>query len=404
MAKIKLLFDVEQLSVSGGRGTGIVRVCDELLRALLKKKEIEVFFLITGKSGDFDAYLKTLGAESLKSKIVYLPKLKSMTKSLNVWQSLRAKILTRFYKKRYLSCLNKYDAYLSLFSPIAPIVYQSRLKTFMFVHDLIPIYYPNGCDKKFVQKFTGWIKNAHPDLFFVISEYTKRDLIRFKKDENLPVKTVYLGADKKFMPNLDADKKEAVKAKYGIRTKKYFLAVSEITARKNLVHLLRAFSLFLTKTGATDISLVLTGPKRLGYEALTQEVNSLAHYKDKINQTGFVLESDLPFLYQGARAFIYPSLYEGFGLPVLEAMQTGTPVISADNTSLPEVGGEAVYYITALDIEETAEALTRLYQDDALAMHLKKKGLKQAQKFSWQTFFNQVADEIKHSVKGEKND
>lgn len=393
MRKIKLLFDVEQLATDGLKGTGIVRVADVLLQGLVQKEGIDVYPIITSQRGDFEAYLKVKGLdEILKDKIVYLPKLKATTKQVHWYQKIRSFLLTKWYLRKYKKILNEYDAYLSLFSPISPIVYQSGIKTYMFIHDLIPIYYPEGCCPKFVEKFISWIKNAKADGYFCVSSATIKDFLRFKKEEKKKkIFKVYLGASDYFKPVKDKTFLNALKEKYSIRTKNYFLAVSEITARKNLPHLLKSFVSFLDKTKLEDVSLVLVGPKREGYEELANQIKELSKYKEKIIQTGFVDEKELPLLYQGAVAFIYPSLYEGFGLPILEAMQSGTPVITADNTSLPEVGGDAVYYITGNDEKETALALEKLYFDKNLNHHLRQKGLKRAQKFSWQKTINQVA-------------
>ncbi len=396
MRKVKLLFDVEQLSTDGLKGTGIVRVADVLLQGLLKKERIDLYPIITSKRGDFDRYLKEKGLyDTLKDKIIYLPKLKSTTKQVNWYQKIRSFWLTKWYGALYKKKLDKFDVYLSLFSPISPIIYQSGVKTYMFIHDLIPIYYPDGCNPKFVEKFISWMKNAKADGYFCVSNATLKDFLRFRKDEKQKkVFKLYLGVGQNFKSIKEKEVIQAIKEKYHIQTKHYFLAVSEITARKNLPHLLKSFVQFLDKTKLDDISLVLVGPKREGYETLTHELSLLSKHKEKIMQTGFVQDQDLPMLYQGATAFIYPSLYEGFGLPILEAMQSGTAVISADNTSLPEVGGDAVFYITGLNEQETAQALEKLYFDKNLNHRLRQKGLKRAQKFSWQKTIDAVSTKL----------
>ncbi len=405
MKKIKLLFDVEQLCTDGLHGTGVVRVADILLRKLLENPQLDIYPIITSKRGDFNAYMQAKGlSETLKQKIIYMPKLKATTKNLWWYQSLRSKILTLIYHLKYDTELNKYDAYLSVFSPISPVIYQSNIQTFLIIHDLIPIYYPDGCDAKFIRKFTDWIKRSHPDTYFCVSNYTIKDLRRFKPDTaHIPAQRIYLGADEKF--NHITNKKiiKNIKHKYNIMTPKYFLAVSEITTRKNLTHLLKSFVQFLQNTKAEDISLVLVGPIRKGYSEVTSKITELSEYRNKIIQTGYVDDSDLPLLYNGALAFIYPSLYEGFGLPILEAMQCGTPVIATNNTSLPEVGGDAVLYISGQDEEQTAEQLQKIYNNPQIAENLSKKGLQQAQKFNWQITADTITKTIIGVIKNEKN-
>ena len=160
------------------------------------------------------------------------------------------------------------------------------------------------------------------------------------------------------------------------------LSVCEITERKNLPHVLKAFVRFLEETGADDVCLVLTGPKRSEHEKVFKTIASLPKYAHKIIQTGFVDDADMPALYSGAMGFVYLSLSEGFGLPILEAMQCGIPVISADNTSLPEVGGSAVLYVSGRDVRQTAAAFFEIYSRPALRADLARLGRQQATRFS----------------------
>ncbi len=387
MAKIKLLFDVKQLSENGLKGTGIVRVTDVLLRKLAESEEIDVYPVITDKHGDFNAYLRARGMEDMfKDKIVRMLWLRKTFNNKSLYKKLRAHLYSKWYALKYRNELKKYDAYFSPFDPIAPTIYQSRMKTFYIIHDLIPYFYPYDCEQKFIDKFIYWIKKCQADAYFCVSAYTVADFVKFRPEiAEKPKYVMYLGADKtKFHPVTDKQEIAAVKAKYGIKTAKYFLAVSEITARKNLVHLLKAFAEFLQQSKAEDIALVLAGPERKGYTEVAAQAEELAGRQNQIVQTGFVDDADLAALYSGATAFIYPSLYEGFGLPVLEAMQCGAPVITCDNSSLPEVGGEAVLYVSGHDVEQTAAKLRELYQNEALGAELRQKGLAQAQKFDWQ--------------------
>ena len=383
--KIKLLFDMEQLSINGFKGTGLVRVGSALFEQLIHNENIDLYPLVTTKRGNVIDYLKAKGYyEVLKNKIVYLPKLEKTTKNLKLSHRIWKRYLMSFYSRRYRKILSKFDAYFSVYNPISDIVYQSDIKTFWMIHDVIPIVHPDCCSEKFIKKFKDWIQRACPDAYFTISNYTMQDFLRYKPSaKNTPMYTLYLGAQEHFKPCLDNEKIERIKNKYHIQTEKYFLAVSEITKRKNLPHLLRAFVEFLDKTKAEDISLVLVGSVRKGYDELAKSIDGLDRYQNKIVQTGYADDEDLPALYSGATAFVYPSLYEGFGLPVLEGMQCGVPVVTCNNTSLPEVGGDAVVYISGDNVNETADVLNRLYTDDFLRKSLSEKGLIQAQKFSW---------------------
>lgn len=385
--KIKLLYDMEQLSVSRGKGTGIVRVADILLKSLQQSEQIDVYPLVTTNRGNVSEYLHNAGLDVLQNKVVVMPKLRKTCKKDNWYKKAIAKFLSGFYGLTYRRRLAGFDAYLSLFSPISPIVYCSGVKTFAFVHDLIPIIKPEYCGTKFAEKYKQWIKDLNADVILTISESTKNDLLTFRPDiQSDKIKVVYLGADSVFAPVNDEVETAAVRKKYGIQTKKYLLAVSEVSLRKNFEHLLEAFTVLMDKAPDKQISLVLAGPVREGFSAVADKISRLEKYRDKIVQTGFVAEEDMPALYSGATAFVYPSLYEGFGLPILEAMQCAAPVVCADNSSLPEVGGGAACYISGRDVAETAAVLEKICFDQDLRQRLSQKSLKQAQKFSWNKF------------------
>ena len=385
--KIKVLFDVEQLALDGLKGTGLVRVCDELLTRLIKSEKIDIYPILTSSRGDFLAYLKAKGLDKkLKDKIVYLPHLKDTTKDVTVSNKIESFISRLFFKRKYKKILSNYDAYFSPFSPISPLIYQTKLKTYLIIHDIIPIKFPDGCSKKFIKRFTNWMKKANATEYFFVSNFTKNDFLSFRPEEKTkPLHIMHLGANQSFSPVKDKKILKAVKEKYHIQTDKYFLALSEFSERKNFVHLLKSFIAFLEKTKKEDISLVLVGRRRKGFENILSNVPNSLKYQDKIIQTGFADHEDLPPLYSGATSFVYPSLYEGFGLPVLEAMQSGTPVIVSDNSSLPEVGADAVMYITGLDEGETTNALEKIYTDKALQKTLSQKGIQRAKNFNWDT-------------------
>ena len=384
---MKILYDIEQLLVSQGKETGICRVELEILKELSQRKGYKVYPLVTIKNDRAKEYLKAKGLNSLISNIVYLPLLKKSTKSYNWRQKLKSSLLIKLLRKKYTQEIQKYDKYISIFSPISPIVYQSKIETIAFVHDLIPIKFPDYASVDFSPKYKKWIGNLKADKVICISASTKKDFLIERPDyDEQKVKVVYLAANKNFKPTSEPD----IREKYGIKTKRYILTVSELTERKNFEHLVKAFLLFLTQTQAEDISLAIVGVKRAGYEALSKLVKEPKEHQDKIILTGFVADEDMPALYSEAEIFIYPSLYEGFGLPVLEAMQCGTAVVCNNNSSLPEVGGDAVKYISGRDEAETAEALQILYQSEKLRQTLETQGIARATLFDWQKTVDEI--------------
>lgn len=383
----KLLFDIDILLNSQGKETGVCRVCFQVLKELSKRCEYEIYPLVSFYTDvNVKKYLSSKGYDVLTNKIVYLPHLKATCGGIKRKHGIKAKILKFLYGKKYKKELKKYDEYISVFSPISPLVLESDLKTRLFIHDLFPINFPKACNKKFIQKYTHWMQMAKADEFICVSQNTQADFLKFRPDIHLSkTKVVYLAADERFKPTPNPK----IKEKYDIKTLKYFLGVSDHNPRKNFPHLIQSFIEFVKSKKVSDVSLVLVGPKKQ-FNEIEELVANLKELKDKIILTGFVPDEDLPALYTESELFIYPSLFEGFGLPVLEAMQCGTPVLTCNNTSLPEVGGKATEYISGKDINETVQKMAELHQNSNKLKQMSSAGLKRAQQFSWAKTVNQI--------------
>jgi glycosyltransferase involved in cell wall biosynthesis len=214
------------------------------------------------------------------------------------------------------------------------------------------------------------------------SEYTRRDLIETYGLDPLRVTAIPLAVSPRFRPVEAEGELERVRKRYGIEGE-YVLAVGSIQPRKNLARLVRAYSALRRERGRSNLpQLVLVGKKAWLYgDTLTAiEEEKLG---DSVVLTGYVSEGDLPALYTGARCFAYPSFYEGFGLPPLEAMSCGAPVLTGNLTSLPEVVGDAGLMVDPFDTGALAEGLARLIDDDALRASLRERGLTRARRFDW---------------------
>lgn len=370
--RLKLLYDGNLFCLKGR--TGLYRVASDLLRAFVESPLFDVTLIQPVAEAPQDVPLQN-------GSWVKMPLLKSMMETGPFAPKETPVLQTQ--RKHYQRVMQKYDAYFSPFFPVPAIAVEAGLITGLFVHDMIPIYEPQyASDSTFSQRYTTWMQNNRSDFVAVNSKWTESQYRLFRPDYD-PTRMVlsYLGADKRFQPQPE-DKIKAVREKYRIPNRTYFLSVCEITERKNLPHVLKAFVRFLEETGADDVCLVLTGPKRSEHEKVFQTTASLKKYQHKIIQTGFVPDADMPALYSGATGFVYLSLSEGFGLPILEAMQCGTPVLSADNTSLPEVGGSAVLYVSGRHVPETAQGFLTLYSQPLLRAELAEKGRIQASRFS----------------------
>ncbi|MGN0919715.1 MAG: glycosyltransferase family 4 protein [Alphaproteobacteria bacterium] len=381
----KLLFDIDILLTSKGKETGICREAVQILKELSKCPEYTIYPLVPCHTEvEAKQCLCSKGLEKLSQNVVYLPNLKATCGGIKKKYRIKAKILEGMLGWKYKKELSKYDEYFSVFSPISPLVHQAHLKTRQIINDLFPIQFPKACDQKFIQKYSYWMKQAKADEFICISKYTQKDFLTFRPDiDKKKIKVAYLAADERFKPAPDKN----IKKKYGIQTPYYFLGVSDHNPRKNFPHLIQAFIEF-AKT-QSDISLVLVGPKKQ-FNEIEELVGNLKELKDKIILTGFVPDEDLPALYTEAELFVYPSLYEGFGLPVLEAMQCGTPVLTCRNTSLPEVGGDSAEYISGKNIQETVQKMVELHQNADKRKKMSSAGLKRAKQFSWADTVNQI--------------
>jgi len=190
--------------------------------------------------------------------------------------------------------------------------------------------------------------------------------------------TIYNGVDLEFFNTVSVNVNENYDHKYNL--KDYILYAGNIRPHKNLETLLKAIYLLHKKN--YKIPLVIVGQKKNSYENLDQLINKL-NLQNYIIFTGWVENEELKFLYQNATLFAYPSLYEGFGLPPLEAMACGTPVVTTDTSSIPEVVGDAALKVPALDSEAMSDAIRKILESEELQNQLRQKGLERVQIFQW---------------------
>ena len=216
------------------------------------------------------------------------------------------------------------------------------------------------------------------------SEATRRDLVAFYGTPPAKISVVYPGRDESLAPVRDPALLAAARARYDLAGD-YLLYVGTLQPRKNLVRLIQAYAAcraLLAGSGVPVPHLVLAGQKGWLYDDIVGEVDRLGLQR-QVRLTGYVPDEDLAPLLSGALAFVFPSLYEGFGLPVLEAMACETPVICSNAASLPEVAGEAALLVDPLDTEALAQAMARVVTDEDLRRALAARGLSQVQRFSW---------------------
>ncbi|SHI43974.1 Glycosyltransferase involved in cell wall bisynthesis [Clostridium amylolyticum] len=250
------------------------------------------------------------------------------------------------------------------------------------IHDLIPYTLPETVGKGYLKNFLKTMPEIVElsDGIITVSEYSKKDILKFfpqLSPDNIFVTP--LAADSIFTPLNKDECMLKVKNKYSI-TKPFILYIGGFSARKNVETLINAFKNSLSELNE-EHELVIVGSLKDEGEILYKKVIDM--HLTNIKFIGFVEDNMLPILYNSCRAFIYPSLYEGFGLPPLEAMSCGTPVITSNTTSIPEVVQDAGILINPHNEEELTRALINLLNNRELREVLRNKGLKRSKEFSW---------------------
>jgi len=222
------------------------------------------------------------------------------------------------------------------------------------------------------------------DKVISVSENTKKDIISLFKVREDKIYVTYESYPEYYNTSSDHEKIKEILSKYGIE-KKFILFVGMLEPRKNILSLLKAFYLI---DDEVDMDLIIVGKKGWYYTDIEEFIEFIKteKLKNEVKITGYVAEPDLRYFYQGAFIFAYPSLYEGFGLPPLQAIACGTPVITSNVSSLPEVVDDAAIQIDPLNIQDLADAIKKIASNDNLRNRMKEEGIKQASKFSLDNF------------------
>ena len=251
------------------------------------------------------------------------------------------------------------------------------------IHDLIPLILAPYRGSVLVRAYTLLVSLAarRADLILADSECSRQDIIRLLRVPPERVWTVYLGVDERYRP-LDRAELEAVRRKYGLPPR-YILYLGGFDVRKNLTGLLRAFARVAQRQRRPFLAIAgKIPPRETPLFPDPRHIVEELGLESRVRFIGWVEEDDKPALYAGALAFVFPSLYEGFGLPVLEAMACGTPVVASRRGSLPEIVGEGGLLVDTE--EELAEAMAQIVEDEELRTRLRERALSQASRFRWE--------------------
>jgi glycosyltransferase involved in cell wall biosynthesis len=279
-------------------------------------------------------------------------------------------------------------------------------RTLLTVHDLSFMRHPDA----FVPSLRRYLELAVPrsihraDVVLADSSHTHSDLLTLFGIPAEKVEVITPGVDARFRPIPRSGDRARLKERYGVGDEPYVLSLGTVQPRKNYVRLIRAFAraneerpLATQPPRSADsrMRLLIAGGRGWLYEDIFVEADK----HDYVRLLGFVDDEDLPALYRGAALFAFPSLYEGFGLPVLEAMACGVPVVCSNTSSLPEVAGDAALLVNPLDVDGLSAAMVRVLEDAALRKTMISRGLAQAARFTWERSARQLLHVI---TSGEK--
>ncbi len=261
------------------------------------------------------------------------------------------------------------------------------------VHDLGYVYFPEA-HQSFQRQYLEWsTRHSVKRATRVIADSlaTATDLAAHYKVPQDRISVIYLGVDETLTPVTDPERLAEVRARYGL-PERYLLFMGTLQPRKNIARIVQGYARWAASQPDPDVALVLAGQQGWLYDPTwTEGVGGVI-------LPGYIHDEDIAALYSGAEALVFPSLHEGFGFPVLEAMRCGTPVITSTTSSLPEVAGEAALLVNPRDVDAIAQAIGRVLSDRTLRERLIERGFTQAARFNWQQTAEQTLQALESSA------
>ena len=417
MVKKTLIFDAtviaDNLQIGRGR-SGIYFTSFNILKHLINKNIFDVkLYCGNGYNKNFIDFIHNNFGENIE---IYfgnrygslIQKLKILDSELRKKHRNITKLLLNIFVRKPLNIIGKVSSFPCFdiaFSPYAR--FNKRIKAkqkYIFLHDTIPLlfpeYYPEiNTGKYWYNYLIEYIKTDKTCKYFANSDSTKNDFVKMLgvKPDNITVAP--LAVSEIFYQEQDKKKIKVICKKYGIPdNKKYMFSLCTLEPRKNLIRVVKTFVEFIKKNNIDDMVFVLGGAHWDEFiEKLESEIKGFGEYKNKIIRAGYVADEDLASLYSGAEFFVYTSQYEGFGLPPLEAMKCGCSVITSNNSSLPEVVGNAAIKIDWDSDEQHIAAYEKYYFDKDYRDEMAKKGFEHSKQFSWDKTVGIIINKIQKS-------
>jgi len=364
---------------------GIGRITRELVRALAEIDHENEYLLVQARGTEED--------KSLPPNFSTLALPLSERMATLIWQRLNLPVPIDLLTGR-----------LDLFhSPDFTLPPALRARTLVTVHDLsflrVPDCFPDGLLRYLKAAVPRAVRRA--DHVIADSHNTRRDVMTLLGAPGSKVTVIHCGVEPRFRRMTDAADDRTlttVRRKYDLPDQ-FILSVGTIQPRKNFARLVEAFGILDSQFAIRNLHLVIAGGKGWLYDGVLNKVKA-SGLESRVHLIGFVNDADLPALYNLSRLFAFPSLYEGFGLPPLEAMACGTPVVCSKASSLPEVVGDAALTVDPLDVTELAEAMRRAIEDESLRSSLVQRGLVRAAQFTWSKAAEELLKVYLHVTKG----
>jgi glycosyltransferase involved in cell wall biosynthesis len=364
------------------QGGGIGRYTRELVRALIRKDDSSYYILFSGK-----APKRALVADPIPeaSNVEYREFWLNAKWLYRLWYRLRLPISVQWLT-------GDIDIYHSPDFVLPP---TGNIPSVLTIHDLSFVHYPEA----FTPALLNYLNKAVPSSIARASHVladslsTKNDLVDIWQVPKEKISVIYSGVGSSFKPVTEKDVIQRVRQKYELGDKPFIFSVGTLQPRKNYEMLIRAFKPI---SETTTHQLVIAGGFGWMYKQILEEASRLG-LTERVKLIGFVDDQDLPALYSDASLFAFPSLYEGFGIPLLEAMSCGVPVISSNASSLPEVAGDAALLLPPDAQELWSENLRQLLEDSSRRTKMVAAGFLQARKYSWRTAAEHVLN-IYHTL------
>jgi len=415
MTRIKVLYDITVLGLGQYfqmSRTGVFRVTEEIACGLSLSNECDLDYCASNSAEHWymaSEYLRLNSRINAKKGLCE-------TKLLKVGKCLWKKAVLKKASSVFNRAVGVFPKYLmdvkrlkeaeifhaGFYYPFPEQVKAAKhLKKFLFIHDLIPILFPQLFSGPNAKMLKNALDNLDPDTRILCNSHsTKNDLCNYLPNlDPSRVFVTHLGVSSLLYPCTDPVKNKYIRAKYNLPDGHYIVSIGTLEPRKNITHLIRCFENLIQQEHIEDLHLVLVGTKGWKYDDIFAKIDNHNKLKKRVIVTGYVEDEDLASLYSGALTFVSPSLYEGFGLPALEAMRCGTPAITSNTSSFPEVVGDAGIMVDPKDGDALCQSILKLYKNPSVRETMSQKGTEKAKLFTWEKCVRNIIDAYKVALK-----